>query len=102
METLNHARETEYQSLCSLMKAAEGEGGTAQLLSLALQEELTERQAQMVRMYYIEQHTMQDIAQTLGVNCSTVSRTLKTARVKLRRCLKYTSRALLHTDATEW
>ena len=57
-----------------------------------------ERQAQMVHLYYIEQHTMRDIADLLQINVSTVSRTLAAARKKLKRCLKYSSRAFLHDD----
>ena len=96
METQDfHARETEYQMLRSLMRAAGQETGIAQLFRTALQEELTERQEQMVRMYYIEQHTMREIAAELELNVSTVSRTLTAARKKLRRVLKYTNRSLL-------
>ena len=98
METLTYARETEYQSLRGLLRSSQEEGMTARLLSSALREELTARQAQMVKLYYVEQHTMRDIAATLGVNPSTVSRTLKSARGKLKRCLRYTNRALLHEE----
>ena len=91
-------RETEYQSIRAIMKSAEDESGTAQLLSEAIREELTARQRQMVHMYYIEQHTMPEIGRLLGVNQSTVSRTLAAARTRLRRCLQYTSRALLRRD----
>ena len=98
METVTYARETEYQSLRALMKASEREGMTAQMLSLALEKELTARQTQMVRLYYIEQYTMRDIAAKLGVNQSTVSRTLKSARERLKRCLRYTNRTFLHDE----
>ena len=98
MQTVVYERETEYQSLRGLMKTTESEGETAALLAAALRDELTERQAGMVRMYYIEQHTMRDIAAILGVNVSTVSRTLAAARTKLKRCLKYSSRAFLRSD----
>ena len=96
METQDFtARETEYQMLRNLMRCAGQERGIAKLFRTALQEELTERQEQMVRMYYIEQHTMREIAALLEVNVSTVSRTLSAARRKLRRVLKYTDPALL-------
>ena len=98
METMMYVRETEYQSLRSLMKSSERGDGTARLLSAALREELTARQAQMVKLYYVEQHTMRDIAAMLGVNPSTVSRTLKAAREKLRRCLRYTNRSFLREE----
>ena len=101
METMTYARETEYQSLRTLMKASQREGMTAQMLAAALQEELTERQMQLVRMYYIEQHPMRDIAAMLGVNPSTVSRSLKSAREKLKRCLRYTNRVFLHDEEDE-
>ena len=88
-------RETEYVTLRRLMRRTEEDNPTARLLGLALREDLTPRQAQMVRLYYLDQHTMGDIAGALGVNISTVSRTLAAARKKLRRCLRYSSRALL-------
>ena len=96
METQDFtARETEYQMVRSLMRSDGQERGTAKLFRTALREELTERQEQMVRMYYIEQHTMREIAAMLGVNVSTVSRTLAAARKKLRRALKYANPAFL-------
>lgn len=98
MQTQQFSRETEYQSIRGLMKFSEGKGITARLLSTALHEDLTARQAQMVHLYYIEQHTMRDIANLLQINVSTVSRTLAAARKKLKRCLKYSSRAFLHDD----
>ena len=98
METITYGRDTEYQSLRSLLRSSEREGMTAQMLALALKQELTPRQMQLVRMYYIEQRTMRDIAAILKINPSTVSRTLKSSREKLKRCLRYTNRAFLHED----
>ena len=98
METLTYTRETEYQSLRGLLRSSQEEGMTARLLSAALREELTARQTQMVKLYYVEQHTMRDIAAMLGVNPSTVSRTLKSAREKLKRCLRYSNRSFLRED----
>ena len=91
-------RETEYVTLRRLMRQTEADNPTARLLGAAIREDLTARQAQLVQLYYMEQHTMRDIAGILGVNISTVSRTLAAARKKLRRCLRYTSRALLRQD----
>jgi len=51
--------------------------------------ELTERQREMVHLYYDRGHSMTKIAMELAVNKSTVSRTLKRAKRKLYRCLKY-------------
>ena len=64
-------------------------------LPKAVAAELTPRQRQMVRMYYTDQMRMQDIADALGVTVSSVSRTIKRGRVKLKRCLRYGGRALM-------
>lgn len=71
------------------------------LLGSAIEQELTPRQAQMVRMYFLEQHSMREMADILGVYPSTVSRTLGAARIKLRRCLKYGARTLLEGEQAE-
>ena len=91
-------RETEYQSMRRLVRLAQQEAPTARLIAAALREDLTPRQAQMVQLYYVEQHNMREIGRLLGVNPSTVCRTLQTARKKLRRCLRYTSRAFLREE----
>jgi len=48
-----------------------------------------------VKLYYIDQMTMYDIASLTGVSVSTVSRTLKRARERLRKFLRYGGRMLL-------
>lgn len=99
MEETYYMRETEYESMRRLMRMSSAEGSpTAGLVAAALQSELTPRQAQLVRLYYIEQHNMREIGQLLGVNPSTVCRTLQTARKKLRRCLRYSNRAFLREE----
>jgi DNA-directed RNA polymerase specialized sigma24 family protein len=50
---------------------------------------------QLVRMYYIDQMLMSDIAATLGLDLSTVSRTIKRGRERLRRSMRYGGRTLL-------
>ena len=92
------SRQTEYQGLRGFLKAAEDDSYRARLLKLAITEELTPRQMQMAVMYYYRQKTVRDIAQELGVNPSTVSRTLKAAREKLKRCMKFSSPMLLHDE----
>ena len=52
-------------------------------LRRAREQELTPRQREMVFLYYDR------IAQKLGVNRSTVSRTVKRAKQRLYRCLRY-------------
>mgnify|MGYP002651003321 CR=1 FL=1 len=51
--------------------------------------ELTPRQREMVFLYYDRGLKMSQIAQKLGVNRSTVSRTVKRAKQRLYRCLRY-------------
>lgn len=59
-------------------------------LRLARERELTERQREMVSLYYDQGMTIPQIAERLGVNRSTVSRTLRRARDRLYRFLRYT------------
>ena len=59
-------------------------------LRRAREEELTERQREMVGLYYDQGMTMPQIAERLGVSRSTVSRTLRRARDRLYRFLRYT------------
>ena len=59
-------------------------------LRRAREQELTQRQREMVALYYDRGMTMPQIAQRLGVSRSTVSRTLRRARDKLYRFLRYT------------
>ena len=54
-----------------------------------IREELTENQRQILLAYYIQDQTIPQIAESRGVNKSTVSRTLYRAEEKLRRYLKY-------------
>ena len=98
MEEMTYIRETEYQSMRRLMRKTEDDTPTAHLVAAALREELTPRQAEMVQLYYVEQHNMREIGRMLGVNPSTVCRTLQTARLKLRRCLRYSSRTFLREE----
>lgn len=58
-------------------------------LTKAVAEELTPRQREMLHLYYYEQLNMVQIAARLGVNKSTVSRTLCRARHRLHHILQY-------------
>ena len=58
-------------------------------LRLARQEALTARQRQLLRMNFEQNKTVTEIAQELGVNKSTVSRTLLRDRRRLYQCLRY-------------
>ena len=74
------------------------ENRTGRLISGAIAKELTARQAQMVRLYFLDQRTMKEIAGELSVNPSTVSRTLSVARAKLRRCMRFGALRLLEEE----
>ena len=54
-----------------------------------IKEELTDLQRQTLTAYYFHQQTIPQIAESRGVNKSTVSRTLRRAEEKLRRYLRY-------------
>ena len=61
----------------------------------ALREDVTPRQREMLLLYYGEQLNMRQIGTRLGVDKSTVSRTIKRGEARLRRCLRYGAAALL-------
>ena len=67
-------------------------------LRRALMDELTPRQRQMVAMYFVEGRTMTEIARKLGVNVSTVSRTIRRGKDRLRKCLRYGAKELLSEE----
>ena len=58
-------------------------------LRLARQQALTDRQRQILELYYDRGLTMGQIALKLNLNRSTVSRTLSRAKDKLYCCLRY-------------
>ena len=60
-----------------------------QKLRTARRQVLTPRQREMVFLYYDRGLKMSQIAQKLGGNRSTVSRTVKRAKQRLYRCLRY-------------
>ena len=64
-------------------------------LTHALRQDITPRQRQYMILYYGQGLSMDAIAQQLGVNKSTVSRTLKRGRQRLFRCLRYGAANLL-------
>ena len=61
-------------------------------LGHALREEVTRRQRQVLFLYYNENYTMAEIGAQLGVDRTTVSRTLKRGEQRLLRCLRYGAR----------
>ena len=61
----------------------------------ALQEDITPRQRQALMMYYAEGLNMREIGAKLGVDKSTISRTIKRGERRLQRCLRYGAEAYL-------
>lgn len=96
-----NAREMEYMALRRFLREVDGGSVMARQIQKALRTELTPRQRECVERYYLRQMCMQDIADELGVNVSTVSRTIRRGRVKLRRCLRYGGGALLRASLEE-
>ena len=58
-------------------------------LKKVVEEQLSARQKQMIVLYYYKEIDMPEIAEMLGINVSTVSRTLNRARQNLMKYLKY-------------
>ena len=81
--------------LLELSEESEAETNQAQMQRLkralrdVIKNDLTPRQKEMVVLYYYEGLNMRQIGERLGVDKSTVSRTIKRARRNLRDRLKY-------------
>ena len=58
-------------------------------LRRAREQELTPRQQQVLTLRYEQSMNGAEIARMLGLNRSTVSRTIRRAQERLRRCLQY-------------
>ena len=54
-----------------------------------LNEDITPRQRTMLTLYYVQQLNQPEIARLLGVDPSTVSRTILRGERQLQRCLRY-------------
>lgn len=54
-----------------------------------MNQELTDRQREILTGYYLDGKTIPQLAAELGVNKSTISRTLNRGEIRLRRFLKY-------------
>lgn len=67
-------------------------------LSQALREDVTEKQRRALLLYYGEGLNMTEIGQRLGVDKSTVSRTIRRGEKNLRRCVRYGAARLLRED----
>ena len=61
----------------------------------ALREDVTAKQRRALLLYYGEGLNMREIGEKLGVDKSTVSRTIKRGERRLQRCLRYGAEAYL-------
>lgn len=59
------------------------------IVTKAIQNELNEKQREILSLYYYENFTMEKIANRLGISTPTVSLYLKRIRRKLYKSLKY-------------
>ena len=59
------------------------------VLLKVIQGELSKNQLKLVEMYYFQHISMVEISKMLDITPSTVSRTLKRARIKIERFMKY-------------
>lgn len=64
-------------------------------LTRALKQDITPKQRQYLMLYYGQGMNLREISEKLGVNKSTVSRTMKRGRQRLYRCLRYGAASLL-------
>ncbi len=64
----------------------------------ALREDVTPRQRQLLLLYYGQGLNMREIGEQLGLDKSTVSRTIKRGEARLRRCLRYGAGAFLSQE----
>ncbi|MFI3250092.1 MAG: sigma-70 family RNA polymerase sigma factor [Eubacteriales bacterium] len=61
----------------------------------ALREEVTDRQREMILLYYDERLNMREIGDRYGVSPSTVSRIISRGEARLERCIRYGAGSLL-------
>ncbi len=66
----------------------------------ALREDVTAKQRQVLLLYYGQGLNMREIGELLGVDKSTVSRTIKRGEHRLKRCLRYGAKRFLLDDAS--
>lgn len=60
-----------------------------------IREDVTPRQREVLLLYYVKRLKHWEIANQLGLERSTVSRTIKRGEDKLKRCLRYGARRYL-------
>ena len=64
----------------------------------ALRNDVTPRQREVLSLYYAKGLNMRQIGTLLGIDKSTVSRTVKRGERRLKRCLKYSGETFLREE----
>ena len=64
-------------------------GRLIQNLTRCIREDVSDRQRIMLLLYYEKRMSQPEIARALGINKSTVSRTIKRGERRLHQCLRY-------------
>lgn len=59
------------------------------VLPRVIEEKLSDRQKECIRLYYFEQLKMNEVANLMGIDRTTVSRTLKRGRNRIKMSLEY-------------
>jgi len=85
-------KKLEYDALQEFVGLLYVGGNLGNRVHIAIYEELTDRQRELINLYYIEQMSMTEIAQRLDLSPSTIRRTLKRGRGRLKKYLKYNGR----------
>lgn len=70
-------------------------------LGRAMREELTDRQREVMTLYYCDGKNMREIGEELSIDKSTVSRTISRGEKRLRRCLRYGAAALINQNSSD-
>ena len=86
-------RKLEFDALHEFIGLMDVGGNVGERVKCVVSDELTERQRQMVEMYYMDSKSMPEIAFELGVSPSSVSRTIMRGKGRIRKFLKYNGRA---------
>lgn len=94
MRNIQYNNRSDWADLARLAEimAADNQERLAELqaaLAKALREEVTDRQRQVLFLYYVQGLNMRQIAEALGIERSTVSRTLKRGEDRIRRRMRY-------------
>ena len=101
MSNTRYKRGSMYAADMAVYSRAMAEDNSQQMARLkrnlvrALREDVTPRQREFLLLYYGEQLNMRQIGERLGVDKSTVSRTIKRGEARLWRCLRYGAEAFL-------